>query len=362
MNLVVDCMQVFSGRPLTYFQQGQKSLFLRLFKRCLGNPALAPHRAALRKLLDFAERHNKSRAIWRDCEVYYPIDFMSRSQDAEYFPYLIELLSILLGAKDIRNCRNLPDGYYRLKNAEGKIYRIVGGRLSVVREKIVWRMKDFAADIYLPRDGMFSDILNERLYPRMKKICAAAAIKARLARTVGHMRDFSRDIWEDFQDAVWNVVLLTNTPNVGTSSLTMRYKYFGSVFFNPFMNDEYKGVESLVHEYIHNRCWLWWELARPTGIPPESVRIASPVTGNRVRVSAMIHAFIIYVSALQFYRFVQEGAPPSDKVVRERLNRRASQLARSIPVLNARLSRKVRRGTDIRRLFDYLMTVYEGVV
>lgn len=360
MNLAVDCMQVFSGRPLASFKAWQEELFVDYFGRALGNPALKPWRRELDEILEFAQAHSRSEAVRKNPEAFYPAEFLSRSKDPSCFPFLIELLRLQLGMKPIRRSRGLPEGYYRLTRVDGGIYRADGGKISKVYRPLVWKMKGFAPDVFLPHNGLFSDFLNHEIYPDMKAY-DAEVLKEKLVRTLEIMKEFSKDIHEDFQSAVWNLVLLTNTPRYGLTGLTMRYKYFGGIFYNPFLNDEYSGTEGLMHEYIHNRCWLWWDLVPPTGVPPESVRIVSPVTGAEVKVSAMIHAFIIYVCGLQFYRHIQETNPPRHPAQRRKLNRRAAHLSRNMPILNRRLCATVKRGTVIRKLFEYLMAVYEDL-
>jgi len=358
MNLVMDCMQVFTSRPLSHFKQGEKTLWFRRFDNALRNPALKNYRRELQSIYEHVRAHNEARQLWKDCEIYYPIDYLSRATDESYFPYMLEMLRILLGLSDIRkSASKLPDGYYRLKHLCGKIFHVASGRLSILPKHLIWKPRGFSSDFYLPKDGLFSDIMNEKLYPEMNKPYDGEPLKVGIQKALGHMREFSEDIYQDFQDSVSNVVLLTKTPRLGTSSLTMRYKYFGGIFINPFMNDEYKAVEALVHEYIHNRCWLWWEMYPPTGVPSENVKIVSPVTGNKVRVSAMIQAYIIYVNALQFYRFMQARVEGCSSGAILRMNRRAALIARGLPVLHKRLRRKVVGGTDTARLFDYLREV-----
>lgn len=358
MNLVVDCMQVVSSRPLDHFLKRQPEYLLRHFQRCLKRKMSPVYKRTLRKVYEYVEDRNEALGLWKDSELYNPIEYMTAARDEEYFPYLMELLQVLLGLKDIRKAKRLPDGYYRLRRLTGRIYEIEKGRLRALPERTVWNVPGFKIDVYLPRRGMFTDLLGEKLYPEMP-MRSLSPVKKLVADALSLMRKFSRDVWDDFQEAIFNIVLLTDPPGHAVDSLTMTSKYYGGIFFNGFRGDSYKGVESLVHEYIHNRCSLWWELVPPTGIPGDDKFIVSPVTGNKVLASTMIHAFIIYVSALQFYRHVQRTELPSDAVVRRRLNARASHIASNIPALHRRLNRLVGKGTDMKKLFEYLMEVYE---
>lgn len=357
MNLVVDCMQVFSGRPLSYFRGREKELLLELLRRSFKNPAVAPFRKDLREILDYVEVHNERRNLWRDCEIYYPIEMLTESSQSQYFPYFIEMLRVFAGLKGPEALRHLPDGFYRLRNLHEKVYEVRSGRQHAC--DVLLKLPDFKGDVYLPRNGLFTDILVEQFYPSMKGSRSKASFKKQMSRTFDHMRDFSGDLWEDFQDATRTIVLLTNSRRAGTISLAFCYKYFGGIFFNPFRNDEFRGVEQLVHEYTHNRITLWWETQRPTGIPHDSVTIISPVTGARIPASIMIHAFIVYLSALQFYRWAQSKRLASDRGTAKTLNARAEHISANMPELRRRLKKTVRRGTGMDRLLEYLWEVYE---
>jgi len=358
MNLVVDCIQVVSGHPLVWFRRREPDYLLIHFRKALKRIMSAPYRHKLNAIYEHVKDRNEAWELWKDPEVYNPVEYIALARDEEYFPYLFELLQLLVGLKDIRRSRRLPDGYYRLLNLTGRVYEVRNGRSRSVRGDTIWRIPGFKPDVYLPRPGMFEDLLGAKLYPDVAP-SGISKVKQRLSGALELMKGFSRDIWEDFQDIVFSIVLLTDPPGHAVDSLTMTSKYFGGVFLNGFRCDEYKGVESLVHEYIHNRMSLWWELSTPTGVPGVGVSIVSPVTGNKVQASTMIHAFVIYVFALQFYRHVQETAVPSDLVVARRLNARAAHIAKGIPMLRSRLARHVRAGTDMKRLFEYLMEVYE---
>ncbi|HEX5038113.1 MAG TPA: hypothetical protein VFX30_13220 [bacterium] len=359
MNLVQDCIQVFSGKPLSYFKERQETLILELLERALTNGRLGKYRNDLREILEYVEANNASLGIWRDSEPYFPIYWLARSGDVQFMPYLLEVLKLYIGMKDIRKSVNLPDGFYRLTNVVGTIFEVRDGRLREAPVDLIWKAKDFGPNIFLPMNGLFTDVLGDGFYPRMNDSYDPSGPKSIVEKTVRHMREFSRDVSEDFQDAVWNLVLTTTSRRRGVKSMSMRSRYFGGIFFNPFTNDEYEGVELMVHEYIHHRCTLWWETKTPTGIPPDELYIVSPMTGDEIRASFMIHAFIIYVSAMQFYRFVQGAGMPEDRTVARRINRRVAHLSRNMPRLYRRLDRIVKKKTDMSRLLSYLMEVYE---
>lgn len=360
MNLIVDCMQVLTGKPFSYFRENQTGLLLRLFRKARANPALKGYRKELSKIEEHLRAKNEKLRLWKDCEPYYAVDFLTNRREPEHYPYWIEMLKVQTGMKSLRSIApSLPDGYYRLNHLENAVFEVREGIARKSHAGIVWKPAGFESRVFMPTNGLFTDILDARLYPDMRKPANQAPIKKMFERSLAHMRDFSDDVWRDFQDAISNVVLLTSPGKRAISSMSMRCKYFGAVFLNPFVTDEYKAVESLMHEYIHERSELWWEIQRPTGIPDKKIHIVSPMSGRSVRADVMIQAFIIYISALQYYRHVQGTRMPSNRLQAQSLNRRASHVARHVPALQRRLKRAVGKGTDIAKLFDYLLEVYE---
>jgi len=62
-------------------------------------------------------------------------------------------------------------------------------------------------------------------------------------------------------------------------------------------------VESLIHEYYHQRIWLWWLIEAPADMPDHSMTIVSPVSRQERPVQVMMHALLIYVSLTDYYHW-----------------------------------------------------------
>ena len=68
-------------------------------------------------------------------------------------------------------------------------------------------------------------------------------------------------------------------------------------------------AESLIHEYYHQRIWLWWLIEAPAHLPPREVMMTSPVSGQQRPVCVMMHALLIYASLIDFYSWAEWACP-----------------------------------------------------
>jgi hypothetical protein len=61
----------------------------------------------------------------------------------------------------------------------------------------------------------------------------------------------------------------------------------------------------LIHEYYHQRLWLWWLIEAPPDMPDRAVTIVSPISKQERSVQVMMHALLIYISLTDYYRWAE---------------------------------------------------------
>src|SRR5205085_5909118 len=102
----------------------------------------------------------------------------------------------------------------------------------------------------------------------------------------------------------------TGEPDVADrSSFSARMFYAGGIFSSLLRGNVPALVENLIHEYFHQRLWVWWSIESPQDLPPETLMIESPVTRTQKSVRVMVHAFLIYIGVCAYYRFALENEP-----------------------------------------------------
>jgi HEXXH motif-containing protein len=175
------------------------------------------------------------------------------------------------------------------------------------------------------------------------------------------MEKYSPEILEDFHNTVRNIVLIPDAGSSKNTSYTCRLSYFGGIFVNPFGIDAYQLVESLIHEYYHQRLWQWWSYEDIDGLPPFEVCITSPMTGLSRPVSVMLQAFAIYISVLHFYCHAHNNFPPTTASILESLNKRVEHIRQGIPPLYERLKGSINSTTIASSMIDFLFDEFSKI-
>ncbi len=360
MNLILRCMYEISQVKKAVYEEVQAKLPLLLLERALKNKSISSYYVPRLKLVrDWLNAYNAKLQLWKNTEIYHPIDCLSRAQHERYLEYFVSLLELHLGMRPLSDLYRFPDQYYRLSHSYHAVYRVRSKKISKVRHPLL-SIAGFSPRVYRPLNGLFNDLLDENQYPMMHRY-DAVKLRQKLLDSLHLLKKYSRDIYDDFQKAIYDLVLLTNTPHVGTRSLTKRYQYYGGIFINLFLNDRYTFVEGLIHEYYHTRCWLWWEVTRPTGIPSWDATITSPTSKRKVKADQMIHALMIYVGVIHFYRWCLENPKDHSTAGLKSALQRSLYLESIVPELGNRLKAVVKKKTNISLLMDLMMEIFEAI-
>src|SRR5690606_23783957 len=141
----------------------------------------------------------------------------------------------------------------------------------------------------------------------------------------------------------------TPLPPQACWSFNLRLRFPGAVFLNPFTVGAPGLAEGLLHEYLHQRMWLWWELCPPTGLPDWQRSIHSPMSGQTRPLVTMLQAAVIFRCVHHMHRAllvprVARGAldPDARAFCRARVERRAA----TRPGLARRLAAYVAEGSE----------------
>lgn len=332
------------------------------------NPRVAeqPERLA-RAAAAVAEGHDNAR--WRDAEIYYPIFTLAESgADAVRTEQLWTRLEIQLGLQPVDALASLPPAIYRLTKPRGKCYQVSDGVVAGMEPPIVLFPEWGETTVYTPATGLFADVLPAEHYGPCNDAAAAAMTASRhLAEALTLVESCSPELAADIRDLIRTIVLVPPRPRSEYDaspmsyrwSFNLRLRYFGAVFLELEHVDRYGALEGLVHEYYHQRCWQWWEIERPSGIPQPDVMMRSPVTGLIRSAIVMTQAFLIYVAIHELLSVVsaKEG---STAATGSWLEARRSHIAARIPSLYAALGEIVEPGTTIAAMLDSLMARFQA--
>jgi hypothetical protein len=305
------------------------------------NPIVASQPDRTGAIASAIARANQTRQAWRDPETYYPIFTLAdEGANPDRTETLLTQLEIQLG---LRPCRDgaLAD---RITNRD---------RAPVVA------IDGYAGRVYLPRTGLFHDILPPRHYGSLVYPSRDSELADKLTEAFRLLRQIDGGLAADLSEIVTVIALLPDEDAATRSadpmrlrwSFNLRLRYFGGVFLNLYPVDVYGTLEGLVHEYYHLRLWHWWEVARPTGIPDPRLTIVSPVTRLERQAAVMAQALLIYVGILGVYRTAAGMAVPRG-ASEAWLSARLDHIAGNVPALHDALRRLIPADTTLGQVLD----------
>lgn len=241
----------------------------------------------------------------------------------------------------------LTPGYHRSSRAPG-VHRATDSTLEPVEG--CWVETRGAMRVYLPRPGLFRDLLGADLYPDAPSTRPDADLLRDLDEAFELVRSYDEALHAELLRC-FRVLVLTTDFGTVRSSFNLRLRYVGGLFLNPFHETPLGLAEGLVHEYYHQRIWHWWWNEPVDGLPGEDVQVTSPITGRRRPVPVMTHALLIYTALAALHGALGERLAGER---RAQAAARAETLAAGIGPLDAALRAVVPEATRAADLLDLI--------
>jgi hypothetical protein len=290
------------------------------------------------RLGDIREKlRETSRTYWKNPEIY-PLLYglLLRNSDLSQDMFFERMEYQILDSR--LDPAHTPNGFYRRPWAEPQVIQVADGALKLHSDIVVKGIEAEAFPaVFMPRSGLFDDVVGADVYYGADPAFDMSEAAAIFTEAAASLRRFSPELYEGFCDAIGLVALTSEPVGEVPRSFSARMFYAGGIFSAILKDNAPSLVENLVHEYYHQRLWLWWSIEAPEDLPPQDMTIRSPVTGADKSVQVMLHALMIYTSVCHYYDFAlsKEPLPPP---VRDWVEQRRSKLA-----------------TGSRKLLDLLM-------
>jgi hypothetical protein len=346
-------------------QARQMPLYL-VDRVCHENPIVRSSHARIdtirRTLLD----HNNVRELWRDSDIYYPIfTLFEAGDDASAVDLLLRRLEIQLGIRPLSGLRTLPPATYRLLSLTGQVWA-ANAHSVLPLHNVSTRVPGCAATVYLPRPGLFHDVLPVERYPEAAADNARDdVLVAKLTAACEMLAELEPDVYADLQDLISTIVLTPSGHQAAcfdsfrqTWSYNLRLRYFGGIFIDAAHVDAFAVAEGVMHEYLHQRLWQWWELEHPDGLPPPQATLTSPMTGVVRPTYVMVQALLIYVAVHALHaRALSRGR---HYPVTPWVHARVAHLTDGIPRLLTALRAVVPRGSTTDLLLDVGSDIFDA--
>lgn len=273
---------------------------------------------------------------WNNPELY-PSLFQLTRADADR-DRALKCLELQLGCADLCPA-HFEAGFYRQGGSRCRVRRIVDGRVVDLSGATVWRLEDSDfPTFYLPHPHLFDDVVGG-VY-----IGAGDIDRSDLEEAVrgaqSALRRYSAELHDGFCDAVGCVALVGMQAGLDRSSYSARMRYAGGIFSSFRPNNVPALLENIVHEYYHQRLWVWWSIEAPGDLPPEGVTIVSPITHLDRSVQVMIHALMIYVGVAGLYAYCLDSLALAP-TTREWAERRLARIEEGIRTLPSSLRERL---------------------
>ncbi len=341
MNLLESIAREFSdaARPERLHQERARLPADILRRHVAANRHLAPRAAEFEALADAVDRTPDASA---NPELY-PFLVAARFASAALADALSDKIRWHAGLADQLGA-GLTPGFHRSARDPG-VHR--AGEEGLVPVDGCWRAVR-GLRVYLPRPGLFRDLLGADLYPDVPAARPDEDLLQDVEAALQRVRLHDEALHAEVQRC-FSVLVLTTDFGTVRSSFNLRLRYVGGLFLNPFHETPLGLAEGLVHEYYHQRLWHWWWNEPLQGLPGEDVQVVSPITGRQRPVPVMTHALVIYTALAGFHA---DLAGRLDGAERAAAEARAQRLAGGIGPLRDALRQAVPPGTRAAELLD----------
>lgn len=215
----------------------------------------------------------------------------------------IDALRVHAGLDELKpdSNKSYREGYWRLRIPIQKTYFRSDGSITELKEISTTpsEIESFPT-LYRPHPSLFDDI-ERNFYRGDPSKESLESISEISLRAFSSMQRYSPDLANRFCQEIGTVSFMAREPGTA-KSFSKRNFYVGGIFVS--IADPIVLAEQFIHEYYHQCVWPWWMVEPPEDLPSDDQIILSPVSGKMKPVSVMIHALLIYISLVDFYKFV----------------------------------------------------------
>jgi hypothetical protein len=261
--------------------------------------------------------HEKSYTCWTNPELYPHLFRILRARDTNSDSERhLSALEAHLGLREV-SAELFTHRYFRLHRPSPQTFELVNGKIRIVPNAILMNDKDFPL-VYQPVPHLFDDVVGgAATYVGSQLPIPPSEIKKVILDAVDVLCRYDVELYGGFIEAV-GMLAITGDWNLGNrSSYSNGSVYTGGIFTSLCADSPTLLVESFIHEYYHQRIWLWWLIEAPPDIPDRSVTMVSPITNQQRPVQVMMQALLIYVSLTDYYQWAdRSSADQSDWIGR----------------------------------------------
>jgi len=340
-HLAAKVMQIMSNnRFVRDSAQYASVLPLELLKFASLKGLSAEAAQELRSLQElYTELVSAGETPWKEPELFLALNALVQSDTSDLF--MLETIRFHLDC-NLRPPSTWGRRYLRSPILRGKLYRYDGVAPTAMDLRVVRTGGPMLIPVLAE---LFDDMLEGEIYQN----AYMDIIERTYSKFSSSFDMIGRVFPELLQDILSTVNVIALVGDSGPPGFSCRTKYYGGIFINPEYEHGNLLPESIIHEYLHQKLWLWWTFEPIGSHEALAVEIVSPVTGRRRSAGVMLHAYLIYAQCIEFYlwanrRNILEPDEWHDK--------RLSLLMNRIPALRDGLANVFRTEKDAMRMID----------
>jgi hypothetical protein len=250
-----------------------------------------------------------SAICWRNPELYPHLFRILKGADTEFdLGTILCALECHLGLRDL-NPQAFTHRYFRLHRPIPQTFELAEGEIRAVPQAIVANEQGFPL-VYQPVPHLFDDVVGGAATYIGSPLPVPSSVVGNVIREAAEvLRQYDSELYDGFTDAVGTLAITGEWDLANRSSYSTGSLYTGGIFTSLCVDSPQLLVESFIHEYYHQRLWMWWLIEAPSDIPDREMTVVSPVSGHERSVQIMMQALLIYASLTDYYRWAYHGAP-----------------------------------------------------
>jgi hypothetical protein len=254
----------------------------------------------------------RSCSCWNNPELYPHLHRVLRARDGQSdTSRTLKALEGHLGLREV-SADLFTHRYFRRNRPLPATFELADGRVKEAPEAIIAKDPGFPL-LYGPVPHLFDDVVGGRAtYDGSPLPVSPDEIR----RTVGDaerlLGRYDATLHNGFTEAVGSLAITGGWSLADRASYSSGSNYTGEIFTTLCPGAPTLLGESLIHEYYHQRLWLWWLIEAPSDLPGREVVMVSPVSGQERPVQVMMHALLIYMSLVDYYRWAERASDDLD--------------------------------------------------
>lgn len=244
---------------------------------------------------------DRSSSVWNNPELYPHLFRLLRSSHGQSRSG--SELSALEGHLGLRSvsAEMFTHRFLRVRYPQPTVFELSDKGVAPL-EDVTLEMEQEFPIVYLPLPHLFDDVVGGTVqYVGSKIPIAKADIQKLISNAASILQAYDPDLYEGFLQAVGTLGVTGDWAPGSRTSYSSGAYYTGGIFASVCTDSPALLVESLIHEYYHQRLWMWWLIDAPADMPDKDHVIVSPVSGQTRSVQIMMQALLIYVSLADYY-------------------------------------------------------------